>query len=59
MGEPRQIKREAFDRWLAAHDAEVRRQAAEEAWDEGYREANEDLWREGGSDGNPHKKAEG
>src|SRR5690606_13958984 len=43
-----------FDRWLA----DVRRQAAEEAWDEGYREANEDLWRDGGSEGNPYKKAE-
>lgn len=26
----------AARRWLAAHDAEVRREAAAEAWDEGY-----------------------
>ena len=26
-----------YDRWLAAHDAEVARAAAEQAWDEGHR----------------------
>jgi hypothetical protein len=33
MGEWKRLKVAAFDRWLAAHDAQIRA----EAWDEGHR----------------------
>lgn len=49
-----------FDRWLARHDAEVERAAAEKAWDEGYGACWTFHTSEGmqGSTENPHRREE-